>query len=483
MEGRDTPTTNVCERQTEDLMKRTLIKHLLAEKPSCGVGDEVLVMGWVRTLRDQKKFAFIELNDGTTLSNIQIIANQDLENFSEIIEKVATGASLKIKGPLVESPGKGQKVEIHAKSIEIVGLCDSSYPLQKKRHSFEFLRSIAHLRPRTNTLGAISRIRNALSFASHRFFQERDFLYINTPIITSSDCEGAGELLQVTTLQNSPPKNENGQIDYSQDFFGKPTYLTVSGQLNAESYALAHSNVYTFGPTFRAENSNTSRHLAEFWMLEPEMAFADLRDTTELAEAYLKFVLKDLVENHQKDLELFNSFISKGLLDKLEQVIQNPFEVITYTQAIGILEKASKTFEFPVHWGVDLQSEHERYLTEEHLKKPVMVIDYPKDIKAFYMRNNDDGKTCAAVDVLVPHMGEIIGGAQREDRYPILEQKMKDAKLNLETYQWYLDLRRFGGAPHAGFGLGFERLIQYATGMENIRDVIPFPRAPHHADY
>lgn len=462
---------------------RTLIKHLLSDSSKHQVGDDVLVKGWVRTLRDQKKFAFIELNDGSSLANIQIIANQDLENFSELIEKVSTGASLSIKGLLVESPGKGQSVEIQAKSIEIVGLCDPSFPLQKKRHSFEFLRSIAHLRSRTNTLGAIARIRNALSFSSHRFFQEQDFLYINTPIITTSDCEGAGEMFQVTTLQNNAPKNKNGQVDFTQDFFGKAAYLTVSGQLNGEAYALAHSNIYTFGPTFRAENSNTSRHLAEFWMLEPEMAFADLKDTCNLAESYLKYVLKDLLENHQKDLDLFNKFISKGLVEKLEQVVKSPFEVVPYKDAVQILEKASKTFEFPVHFGVDLQSEHERYLTEEHFKKPIMVVDYPKDIKAFYMRDNEDGVTCAAVDVLVPKMGEIIGGAQREERLEVLEQKMKASNLDLQTYQWYLDLRRFGGAPHAGFGLGFERLVQYATGMDNIRDVIPFPRAPNHAEF
>ncbi|MCH9634216.1 MAG: Asparagine--tRNA ligase [Chlamydiae bacterium] len=462
---------------------RALIKHLHHEKSSHKIGDHVLVMGWVRTLRDQKKFAFIEINDGSCLANIQVIANSDLENFSEILEKVATGASLKVNGVLVESPGKGQKVEIHAKQIEIVGQCDSSYPLQKKRHSFEFLRSIAHLRPRTNSLGAIARIRNALAMSTHRFFQERDFLYVNTPIITASDCEGAGELFQVTSLKEGASKNERGQTDYSEDFFEKPVFLTPSGQLNAEAYALSHSNVYTFGPTFRAENSNTSRHLAEFWMVEPEMAFADLQDSTKLAEAYLKFVLSDLLDKHLKDLELFNSFIAKGLVEKLEHVIKNPFEKISYTEAVQILEKSSKKFEFPVHWGIDLQSEHERYLTEEHFKKPLMVTDYPKDIKAFYMRNNEDGKTCAAVDVLVPQMGEIIGGAQREERFDILKQKMTASKLNLETYDWYLDLRRFGGAPHAGFGLGFERLIQYATGMENIRDVIPFPRSPKHADF
>lgn len=462
---------------------RVLIKHLLNETSNYSLRDQVCIKGWVRTLRDQKQFAFIELNDGSSLANIQVIANQDLENFETLIETVNTGAALEVRGQLVESPGKGQSVEIQAQEIKIVGLCDPSFPLQKKRHSFEFLRSLAHLRPRTNTLGAIARIRNALSFSSHRFFQERDFLYVNTPIITSSDCEGAGEMFQVSTLKGEPPKDKNGESDYSEDFFGKPTFLTVSGQLNAEAYALAFSNVYTFGPTFRAENSNTSRHLAEFWMLEPEMAFADLKDTCNLAEAYLKYVLKDLLEHQQKDLELFDQFISKGVIEKLQQVVLTPFEIVQYSEAINILEKSSKNFEYPFHFGVDLQSEHERYLTEEHFKKPIMVVNYPKDIKAFYMRNNDDGITCAAVDVLVPKMGEIIGGAQREERLDILEQKMRNAHLDLNTYQWYLDLRRYGGAPHAGFGLGFERLIQYATGMENIRDVIPFPRAPKHAEF
>ena len=453
------------------------IKYILDENSKHKVGESILVQGWVRTIRDQKKFAFIELNDGTSLKSIQIIAIGDLPNYSEVIEKVATGASLSVKGKLVKSPGKGQSVEIHAEEIEIVGTCDSSFPLQKKRHSFEFLRTIAHLRPRTNTIGAIARIRNALFAASHRFFQERDFLCIQTPIITASDCEGAGEMFQVTTLKPGEKKPP------SEDFFGRPAFLTVSGQLNAEAYALSHSNVYTFGPTFRAENSNTSRHLAEFWMLEPEMAFADLKDNYKLAEDYLQYVLKDLLKNHQNDLGLFNQFIAKGLIDKLEHVVKNPFEVLSYTEAVAILEKSKKKFNFPVKWGIDLQSEHERYITEEHLKKPAIVINYPKDIKAFYMRNNDDGKTCAAMDVLCPGIGEIIGGAQREERYDVLVEKIKAMDFDPKIYQWYLDLRKYGGTPHAGFGLGFERLIQYATGMENIRDVIPFPRAPKYADF
>lgn len=458
------------------MIKHAKIKHLLKDPTPYAIGSIIQVQGWVRTVRDQKKFLFIELNDGSCLANIQIIAEEKLSNFAEIIEKVATGCSLKVEGALVKSPGSGQSVEIHAQQIEIVGLCDTTYPLQKKRHSFEFLRTIAHLRPRTNTLGAIARIRNALFFASHRFFQERDFICVQTPIITASDCEGAGEMFRVTTLKE-------GVKDPANDFFGKSAYLTVSGQLNAEAYALALSNVYTFGPTFRAENSNTSRHLAEFWMLEPEVAFADLKEIYTLAQDYLKYVLADLLKHHGEDLSLFNQFVAPGLIEKLEHVVHKPFEVLDYSDAIRILEKASKKFEYPVRWGIDLQSEHERYITEEHLKQPAIVINYPKDIKAFYMRNNDDGKTCAAMDVLCPGIGEIIGGSQREERIDILTQKIEKMGLNIEAYSWYLDLRRFGGAPHAGFGLGFERLIQYATGMENIRDVIPFPRAPKQADF
>ncbi len=457
-------------------MTKVKIKYLLEEHSKHKVGTSITVHGWVRTLRDQKKFAFIELNDGSSLASIQIIADSDLENFAEIVEKVATGAALSVTGELVKSPGKGQNIEIKASKIKIVGLCDSSYPLQKKRHSFEFLRSIAHLRPRTNSLGAVSRIRNALFMSSHKFFQDRDFLSVQTPIITASDCEGAGEMFRITTLKE-------GEKGSSKDFFGKPAFLTVSGQLNAEAYALSFSDIYTFGPTFRAENSNTTRHLAEFWMLEPEMAFADLKDTYKLAEDYLQYVLSELLKNHHKDLSLFNQFISKGLIDKLEHVAKNPFEVLEYTEAVSILEKAKKQFEYPVKWGIDLQSEHERYITEEHLKKPAIVINYPKDIKAFYMRNNDDGKTCAAMDVLCPGIGEIMGGAQREERHNILVEKIKAMNLDPKEYQWYLDLRRYGGTPHAGFGLGFERLIQYATGMENIRDVIPFPRAPKQIDF
>lgn len=460
----------------EIVMTSTKIKYLLQENTIHKPGAFITIQGWVRTLRDQKQFAFIELNDGSCLANIQVILQNDLPNYSEIIEKVSTGAALKVQGKLVESPGKGQNIEIAAQEIEIIGLCDESYPLQKKRHSFEFLRTIAHLRPRTNTLGAVARIRNALFISSHRFFQERDFIAVQTPIITASDCEGAGEMFRVTTLKE-------GEKNPSNDFFGKSAYLTVSGQLNAEAYALALSNVYTFGPTFRAENSNTSRHLAEFWMLEPEVAFADLKDIYTLAQDYLQYVLSDLLNQNMEDLNLFNQFIAPGLIEKLQHVATKPFEILEYSDAIRILEQSKKKFEFPFHWGVDLQSEHERYITEEHLKRPAIVINYPKHIKAFYMRNNDDGKTCAAMDVLCPGIGEIIGGSQREERYDVLVEKIKSMNLDVAAYQWYLDLRRFGGAPHAGFGLGFERLIQYATGMENIRDVIPFPRAPKHADF
>lgn len=460
----------------EMVMTNTKIKYLIQEDSTYKPGASVMIQGWVRTLRDQKQFAFIELNDGSCLANIQVILKNDLPNYSDIIATVSTGAALKIEGHLVESPGKGQNIEIAASKIEIVGLCDESYPLQKKRHSFEFLRTIAHLRARTNTLGAVSRIRNALFFSSHRFFQERDFISVQTPIITASDCEGAGEMFRVTTLKE-------GEKDPANDFFGKSAYLTVSGQLNAEAYALALSNVYTFGPTFRAENSNTSRHLAEFWMLEPEVAFSDLKDIYTLAQDYLQYVLRDLLNHHMGDLSLFNQFVAPGLIEKLEQVATKPFEILEYTEAVRILEKTKHKFEFPIYWGVDLQSEHERYLVEEHFKGPAIVINYPKQIKAFYMRNNEDGKTCAAMDVLCPGIGEMIGGSQREERYDVLVEKIQSMKLDVEAYQWYLDLRRFGGVPHAGFGLGFERLIQYATGMENIRDVIPFPRAPKQAEF
>jgi asparaginyl-tRNA synthetase len=465
---------------------RTKIKQLKDKSKSDSYVDkEVTIKGWVRTLRDQKTFAFVEVNDGSTVSNFQVILNSDLPGYADTIQKLSTGASLSAKGKVVKSPGKNQDLEMQATAIEVIGLCDpETYPLQKKRHTFEFLRTIAHLRPRTNTLGAVTRVRNALAFATHLFFQQRGFLYIHTPIITASDAEGAGEMFRITTLDPKvPPSNTQKEIDLSQDFFGKAAYLTVSGQLNGEIYACALSDIYTFGPTFRAENSNTSRHLAEFWMIEPEMAFADLQDDMECAESYIKFIFQYLFDNCAEDLEFFDKFISNGLLTKLQHVVSQPFERITYTKAVELLKKADHKFEYPVEWGLDLQSEHERYLAENYFKKPVIVSDYPKAIKAFYMRDNDDGKTVAAMDVLVPSVGEIIGGSQREDRLDLLEKKLEAVGLHKEDYWWYLELRKYGSVPHAGFGAGFERLIQFATGMENIRDVIPFPRWPGHADF
>ncbi len=449
------------------------------------IGEDVVVKGWVRTVRDQKKFTFIEVNDGSTLSNLQVIADQTLPHYEEVISRITTGSSVAISGKVIESPGAKQSVEIHATDVQLLGSCEAeSYPLQKKRHSFEFLREIAHLRPRTNTIGAVTRVRNTLAYATHRFFQERGFVYVHTPIITSSDCEGGGQMFQVTTLDSAhPPRGEQGEIDHSQDFFGQKAFLTVSGQLNAEIYACALSDIYTFGPTFRAENSHTSRHLAEFWMIEPEIAFADIYDNMELAEAYLKAVFQAVLESNQEDMGLFDSFISKGIIERLQGIISGPFERITYTEAVDILSKCSKKFEFPILWGCDLQSEHERYLCEEHCKKPVIVHDYPAAIKAFYMRANDDGKTTAAMDVLVPGVGEIIGGSQREERHDVLIDKMNRLEMDKEAYWWYLELRKYGTVPHAGFGAGFERLVQFVTGMENIREVIPFPRSPGNASF
>lgn len=449
------------------------------------LNTEVTITGWVRTVRNQKSFAFIEVNDGTTLSGLQVVADGKLPNFNQIVNDLATGSSVSVTGKLVESEGKNQQVELQAKEVKLLGSCDPAvYPLQKKRHSFEFLRTIAHLRPRTNTFGAMSRVRNALAFAVHRFFQERDFLYINTPIITASDCEGAGEMFRVTTLNpDAIPRDANNQVDYSKDFFEKPAYLTVSGQLNGEIYACALSNIYTFGPTFRAENSNTSRHLAEFWMIEPELAFADLTDNMNNVEEFLKFVLKEALTRCPEDMAFFNQFIAPGLLDRLKHVIDTPFERETYTYAIRILEKSNKKFEYPIQWGNDLQTEHERYLTEEHFGKPVILYDWPKKIKPFYMRVNDDGKTVAAMDVLVPKVGEIVGGSQREERYPILKERMNELHLSEKDYWWYTELRKYGSVPHSGYGLGFERLVQFVTGLENIRDVIPFPRFSGKADF
>ena len=442
------------------------------------VGQTLLVCGWIRSIRNQKTFAFIELTDGSTLSNFQVIAEESM------LEGLSTGASIAVTGEIVKSPGNKQNYEMQAKTLRLIGSSPTDYPLQKKRHSFEFLRTIAHLRPRTNTQGAVARVRSRLAYATHRFFQERGFIYLQSPILTGSDCEGAGELFQVTTLNlDNPPKGEDKRVEYSKDFFSQPVYLTVSGQLNAEAYATALSDVYTFGPTFRAENSNTSRHLAEFWMIEPELAFADLPIIADLTEAYLKALVTDVLENCQEDLQFFNQFIEKGLIDRLTHLLAAPFVRLTYTEAVGILEKSSRTFEFPIKWGSDLQSEHERFLAEEHFKAPIILTDYPKEIKAFYMRDNEDGKTVAALDLLVPKIGEIIGGSQREERYEILEGKYRARGLDPAAYQWYLDLRKYGTVPHGGFGLGFERLVQFITGIENIRDAIAFPRSPGSCDF
>lgn len=466
---------------------RVKIKDIKFPRPNVPslIDQEVAINGWVRTIRNQKTFSFIEVADGSTLSTLQILATSEVPGYENIISRLATGASINAKGTIVKSPGKDQFLELKASEITIIGLCDpETYPLQKKKHTFEFLRTIAHLRPRTNTFGAVTRVRNALAFATHQFFQNRGFLYIQTPIITSSDCEGGGEMFQVTTLDlENLPKTSQNKVDYTQDFFSKPSYLTVSGQLNGEIFACALSDIYTFGPTFRAENSNTARHLAEFWMIEPEMAFADLNDNMDCAEAYLKFVIQYVLDNCPEEMQFFDKFISQGLIARLQQIVQTPFERATYTYAIRILEKADKKFEFPVKWGLDLQSEHEKYLAEEFFAKPVILTDYPKEIKAFYMRSNEDNKTVAAMDILVPKLGEIIGGSQREERLNYLEAKLREMKLDPEAYWWYLELRKYGSVPHSGFGAGFERLVLFATGMENIRDVIPFPRSPGKADF
>ncbi len=461
-------------------MKHTKIKKI---QPS-DIGHTVTVCGWIRTVREQKTFSFIELNDGSTLSNLQIIVEETVPHYAELMKQLSTGASVGVTGQLVESPGQKQKWELKASEIILFGASPEDYLLQKKRHSFEFLRTIAHLRARTNTQGAVTRVRNALALATHLFFQERDFLYVQTPIITASDCEGAGEQFLVTTLDmNKPPRHSDGSVDFSKDFFAKPAYLTVSGQLNGETYACALSDIYTFGPTFRAENSNTSRHLAEFWMIEPEMAFADLKDDMECAESYLKYVFSYVLKNCAEDMEFFDAFIQKGVLERLRHVAESPFAYLTYTEAVEILKRSGKAFQYPVEWGSDLQSEHERYLAEEYCKKPVILTNYPAKIKSFYMRDNEDGKTVAAMDVLVPKIGEIIGGSQREERLERLEKKIVDFGLKPDDYWWYLQLRKYGSVPHAGFGAGFERLVLFATGMENIRDVIPFPRFPGNAEF
>jgi asparaginyl-tRNA synthetase len=437
-------------------------------------------MGWVRTRRDSKGgFSFIEINDGSCLSNLQVIGDKKLDNYDKEVHSLQTGCSVRVVGTLVASPAKGQSVELQAEEIEVFGWADPTvYPLQKKRHSFEFLRTIAHLRPRTNTFGAVARVRNALAQAIHTFFQKRGFFYIHTPILTGSDCEGAGEMFKVTAFDLDQVPLKDGHPDYDKDFFNHPAGLTVSGQLEAEIYALAMGDVYTFGPTFRAENSNTSRHLAEFWMVEPEMAFCDLEGNIELAETFLKYLFDDLLKTCEEDMNFFNRFIDVTLLDTLKALISETYEKLTYSDAIKILSKAKQTFEFPVQWGLDLQAEHERYLTEEVFKKPVVVSDYPREIKPFYMKVNEDGKTVRAMDLLVPKIGEIIGGSQREDDYDTLLESIKASNLDPDAYWWYLELRKFGSVPHAGFGLGFERLIQFVTGLSNIRDVIPFPRTP-----
>ena len=443
---------------------------------------EITVGGWVRSIRDSTAFGFIVINDGTFFTPLQVVYHDDMENFEEI-SKLNVGAAVVVTGTLVATPQAKQPFEIQAKTVTVEGASAPDYPLQKKRHSFEYLRTIAHLRPRTNTFQAVFRVRSLTAYALHKFFQERGFVYVHTPIITGSDCEGAGEMFRVTTMDmENVPKTENGAVDYTQDFFGKETSLTVSGQLNAETYAQAFGNVYTFGPTFRAENSNTTRHAAEFWMLEPEMAFADLEDDMDLAEDMLKYVINYVMENAPEEMNFFNSFVDKGLIDRLTNVATSEFARITYTDAIEILKKHNDKFEFKVSWGIDLQTEHERYLTEEVYKRPVFVTDYPKDIKAFYMKQNPDGKTVAAVDCLVPGIGEIIGGSQREDDYEKLATRMEELGMKTEDYGFYMDLRKYGSTRHAGFGLGFERCIMYLTGMGNIRDVIPFPRTVNNCE-
>ncbi|MBD2326123.1 asparagine--tRNA ligase [Alkalinema sp. FACHB-956] len=441
--------------------------------------QRVTIQGWVRTKREQKTFTFLEVNDGSSMAGLQAVVNAELPDYEATMKRINTGASVAIAGVLVPSQGKGQRIEIQAESVTVYGEADpETYPLQKKRHSFEFLRDIGHLRSRTNTLGAVFRVRNACATAIHQFFQERGFLWVHTPILTASDCEGAGEMFTVTRFNLDKLPVQNGKVDYSQDFFGKPTYLTVSGQLEAEIMAMAFSDVYTFGPTFRAENSNTSRHLAEFWMVEPEMAFCDLQGDMELAEAFLKHIFQYVMNHCQDDMEFFNQRIDNSVLATAENIINNEFARVTYTEAIDLLEKADRSFEYPVSWGLDLQSEHERYLAEDLFKKPVIVTNYPTEIKAFYMRLDEGEKTVSAMDILAPKIGEIIGGSQREERLDVLERRIVAQGLDPATYWWYLDLRRFGTVPHAGFGLGFERLVQFMTGMQNIRDVIPFPRTP-----
>lgn len=473
---------------TEDMkeeseMKETLVRELFRNTAEYA-DKEVVIKGWVRNNRSSNKFGFIELNDGSFFKSVQVVYEEEfIKNFDEIA-KAYVATALEVKGILVPTPEAKQPFEIKAREINVEATSTPDYPLQPKRHSMEFLREIAHLRPRSNTFAAVFRVRSLVAYAIHRFFQEQNFVYVHTPIITGSDCEGAGEMFKVTTLDlENLPMTADGKVDYSQDFFGKQTSMTVSGQLEAETYALAFRKVYTFGPTFRAENSNTARHASEFWMIEPEVAFADLEDNMQLAEAMIKYIIRYVLENAPEEMQFFNSFVDKGLIDRLESIVNADFVRITYTEAVDLLLKSGKEFKYPVEWGIDLQTEHERYITEEIFKKPVFVTDYPKEIKAFYMRLNDDNKTVAACDLLVPGVGEIIGGSQREERYDVLIDKIKEFGLNEEDYWWYLDLRKYGGVKHAGYGLGFERIIMYITGMSNIRDVLPFPRTPKTAEF
>ena len=465
------------------IMKDILLKELF-RNTAAYADKEVVIRGWIRNNRSSNKFGFIELNDGSFFKSVQVVYEEEfVSNFDEV-SKAYVATALLVKGTLVLTPGAKQPFEIKASEITVEAQSTPDYPLQPKRHSMEFLREIAHLRPRSNTFAAVFRVRSLVAYAIHKFFQEKGFVYVHTPIITGSDCEGAGEMFRVTTLDmDNIPRNEDGSIDYSQDFFGKETSMTVSGQLEAETFALAFRKVYTFGPTFRAENSNTARHASEFWMIEPEVAFADLADNMELAEEMIKYIINYVLENAPEEMEFFNSFVDKGLLDRLKNIVESDFVRVTYTEAVDMLLKSGKEFQYPVEWGIDLQTEHERYITEEIYKKPVFVTDYPKDIKAFYMRMNDDGKTVAACDLLVPGVGEIIGGSQREERYDVLTARMAEMGLKEEDYWWYLDLRKYGGVKHAGYGLGFERIIMYITGMSNIRDVLPFPRTPKTAEF
>jgi asparaginyl-tRNA synthetase len=464
------------------MKKRHIIADLIA---SSDIGSEVTVMGWIKTRRESKGgFSFLEVNDGSTIKNIQVIAEDQLPNYAQEVVKLTAGCSVIVRGVLVESPGKGQRVEIQAREIRVTGWADpNEYPLQKKRHSFEYLRTIAHLRPRTNTFGAVARIRNAMSYAIHSFFQERGFFYIHSPIITGSNCEGAGDMFQVTSLDLERLALDSGKVDFGKDFFGKPASLTVSGQLEAEIYALALGKVYTFGPTFRAENSNTYRHLAEFWMVEPEMAFCDLEENIALAEDLVKGTLTYILEHCEDDMDFFNRFVKADLISGIHNIVNSAFEHLTYTEVVEILSKATAEFEFPPAWGNDIQSEHERYLCEEVFNKAVVVTDYPKEIKPFYMKVNADGKTVKAMDVLLPRIGEIIGGSQREDDYEVLLSRIKEMNLDPSDYWWYLDLRKYGTVVHSGFGFGFERLMQFVTGLTNIRDVIPFPRTPKNLEF